>query len=58
MYLYIILYMENNKAQNTIQEKGIEDNLTVSSTLANKNQRRSTKVHAHKPFLFPSLETL
>lgn len=30
----------------------------VSSTLANKNQRRSTKVHAHKPFLFPSLETL
>ena len=25
MYLYIILYMENNKAQNTIQEKGIED---------------------------------
>ena len=30
----------------------------VSSTLANKNQRRSTKVHVHKPFLFPSLETL
>ena len=24
MYLYIILYMEKNKAQNTIQEKGIE----------------------------------
>lgn len=65
-------YMENNKAQNTIQEKRIEYILFflqigwnstklcahVSSTLANKNQRRSTKVHAHKPFLFPSLETL
>lgn len=65
-------YMENNtqyKAHNTIQEKRIEDILFfftnstkvcahVSSTLANKNQRRSTKVHAHKPFLFPSLETL
>lgn len=64
--------MENNKAQNTIQEKRIEYILFflqigwnstklcahVSSTLANKNQRRSTKVHAHKPFLFPSLETL
>lgn len=33
MYLYIILYMENNKAQNTIQEKGIEDILFFTNWL-------------------------